>query len=287
VTCEGSVGCAAVRLRVATCRALPKVDPDAVPLAAALSAAGVEAQWLAWDDPEADWDAPVPTVVRSTWNYALDRDAFLAWAARAARGAPLWNPPDILVANTHKRYLLDLAARGVPVVPTVFVERGEPPRVASRGWTRVVVKPAVGAGSLGARAFDAKDPAAEVHAEALAARGELLIQPYLDSVHDYGERSLVWIDGELSHAVRKSPRFAGDGEQVTGPLPIAEDERAVALDALGPIADRILYGRVDIARDAGGAPVLMELELTEPSLFLAFAPGAAERYVRGLVARLR
>ena len=267
---------------------MPKLDPDAAPLAAALSAAGIEARWVAWDDPQADWDAPVPTIVRSTWNYALDRSAFLEWAARAERAAPLWNPLDVLIANTHKRYLLDLAARGVPVVPTVLVERGEAPRVATRGWARVVVKPAVGAGSLGARAFDAQDPAAEAHAESLAARGEVLIQPYLDSVHGYGERSLVWIDGELTHAVRKAPRFSGESEQVTGPLPIADDERALALSALAAAAaaDRILYGRVDIARDVAGGPVVMELELTEPSLFLALAPGAVERYVSGLLERL-
>jgi hypothetical protein len=261
------------------------VDPDHAPLAAALSAAGVDAQWVAWDDPSADWDARVPTIVRSTWNYALDRDAFLAWATRAARAAPLWNPPDLLVANTHKGYLLELEARGVPVVPTALVERGEPPRIATRGWSRVVVKPAVGAGSLGVRAFDASDREAETHAKTLAGRGDVLIQPYLDSVHEHGERSLVWIDGAFTHAVRKAPRFAGDEEQVTGPFPIDDDERALGLAALEPWIDRILYGRVDVARLTGGAPVLMELELTEPSLFLAFAPDAADRFVRGLLRR--
>jgi glutathione synthase/RimK-type ligase-like ATP-grasp enzyme len=273
-------------LRVATCCALPKQDPDEAPLAAALSAAGVDARWVAWDDPAADWDAPVPTIVRSTWNYAVDRDGFLAWAARASRAAPLWNPLEILIANTHKRYLVDLAARGVPVAPTVLVAQGQPPRLSELAWPRIVVKPAVGGGSRGVRAFDAGDPEAEAHAVALAARGDVLLQPFLASVHDHGERSLVWIDGALTHAVRKSPRFAGQTEAVTGPFPIADDERAVAMAALAPFADRILYGRVDIARDDAGGPVLMELELTEPSLFFRACPGAAERYVEGLVRRL-
>src|SRR5262249_50698274 len=246
----------------------------AEPLAAALADAGFDARLVAWDDPGADWDAPVPTIVRSTWNYALDREAFLAWAARVARAAPLWNPPDVLAANTHKRYLVELARRGVPVVPTALVERGASPEVAGRGWPRVVIKPAVGAGSLDARAFDAADPAAEEHAPALAARGEGLIQPYIDSVHDHGQRAGRWVDGEPSHAVRKAPRFAGDAEAVTGPYPIADDERAVALAALAPWVGRILYGRVDLARDADGAPRVMELELAEPSLFFAHAPGS-------------
>jgi hypothetical protein len=106
------------------------------------------------------------------------------------------------------------------------------------------------------------------------------------SVDDYGERSLVWIDGELSHAIRKSPRFTGDAETVTGPFPIAPEEREVALAALAPIADQILYGRVDLARDPSGQPMVMELELVEPSLFFAKHPPAADRFVLALLRRL-
>jgi hypothetical protein len=105
-------------------------------------------------------------------------------------------------------------------------------------------------------------------------------------VNDYGERSLVWIDGALSHAIRKSPRFSGDREAITGPFPIADDERAVAEAALAPYADQILYGRCDLARDEHGQPRVMELELVEPSLFFARQPGAAARYVAGLLRRL-
>ncbi len=280
-----------MRLRLATCTTLPEPDPDQAPLDEALRAAGVDFAWLAWDDPAVDWDAPAPTVLRSTWNYSLDRPGFLAWCERVARAAPLWNPPDVVRANTHKRYLIELAARGVPTVPTELVERGAAPRLAerarARGWSRIVVKPAVGAGSLDARVFDAGEwDDAERHAAAVGARVEVLVQPYLTAVEDHGERSLVWIDGALSHAVRKSPRFAGEDELVTGPHPIDDAERDVALAALAPWADRILYGRVDLARDPGGAPVVMELELAEPSLFFARAPGAAERFVAGLLGRL-
>src|SRR5689334_19174533 len=104
---------------------LPEPDPDREPLDAALAQAGVAARWAAWDDPAEDWDTPEPTILRSTWNYALDRDGFLAWCQRVAKVAPFWNPPDVVAANTHKRYLVELATRGVPVVPTRLVERGE------------------------------------------------------------------------------------------------------------------------------------------------------------------
>jgi hypothetical protein len=271
-----------VKLRVATCMVLPEVDADAAPLAAALARAGIEHELVAWDDPAADWTTPHPTIIRSTWNYALDLGGFLAWLDRV-RG-PVLNPPAIIRGNLHKRYLLALAARGVPIIPTTVVEQGEPILPPS---TRVVIKPEVGAGSLNARIFAAGDREAVAHCARITASGAALIQPYIASVEDYGERSLVWIDGEVSHAIRKSPRLSGDEESVTGPMPIADDERAVALAAFTPLADQILYGRCDLVRGPDHQPMIMELELVEPSLFFAKHAPAADRFVAGLIRRLQ
>ena len=277
-------------LRIATCTTLPEPDADEAPLAEALAAGGFAAALYAWDDPRVDWDAPVPTILRSTWNYALDVPGFLAWIDRVAAAAPLWNPRDIVRGNVHKRYLRELAARCVPVVPTVIAEAPLELSAVARDLSasRLVIKPEVGAGSLGARVFDiASEPAAAAaHLTELTARGLALVQPYVDSVEGYGERSLVWIDGELSHAIRKTARFAGDAERIDGPFAIADDEREVADAALAPFVERILYARVDLARDAAGRPMIMELELVEPSLFFARRPGAAARYVAGLRRRL-
>jgi len=271
-----------IALRVATCTPLPEPDIDEAPLAAALAAGGFLAELVAWDDPAVDWDAPIPTILRSTWNYPLAIDAFLAWIDRASAAAPLINPPDVVRDNLHKRYLLALAARGVPVVPTTLVERGQTCDLAAIAAPRIVIKPEVGTGSIGTGRFAPADPAAQAHLATLTAHGAALVQPYVASVEAYGERSLVWIDGELSHAIRKAPRFSGDDEQVAGPFPITAAERAVALAALAPIADRILYGRVDVAEDDAGQPMVMELELVEPSLYFAQQPGSVERYVAGL-----
>lgn len=275
-----------MRLRVATCLTLPEPDVDEHPLAEALAAAGFDATLVAWDDPGADWDAPIPTIIRSTWNYSLDLAGFLAWIDRAAASAPLFNPPAIVRANVHKRYLLELAARGVPVVPTTLVERGATCELASfapRG--RIVIKPEVGAGSRDTATFLPTDPAALAFLARLTADGAALVQPYLASVEEYGERSLVFIDGELSHVIRKAPRFAGDAESTTGPFEAAEDERAVAAAALAPYPD-LLYARCDLARDATGQPMVMELELVEPSLFFSRKPGSAARYAAALRRRL-
>jgi hypothetical protein len=280
-----------MRVRIATCLELPEPDADEALLLDALARAGLAPELAAWDDPALDWDAPVPTVLRSTWNYLHRRDAFLAWCDRVARAAPLFNPPDVARWNTHKRYLADLAARGIPVVPTVHLARGERASLTDvargAGWRRVVVKPAVSAGSFGTACFgeDTLDAGEAFLARMLAER-DMMVQQYLPAVEGPGERALVWIDGEITHAVRKSPRFTGGREAVTGPWPVADDERAVALEALAPYAARLLYARVDLVRDAHGRPAVMELELVEPSLFFRQCPEALARLVAAIQTRL-
>jgi len=279
------------RLRIATCLAFPEPDLDEAPLLAALSRAGIEPLLLPWDDPAADWDSPVPTLIRSTWNYHLAPEAFLRWVERAARAAPLFNAVDVVRWNAHKSYLADLERRGVPIVPTAFVERGARASLAqvagARGFDEVVVKPAVSAGSYRTRRFDRRALAGqgEEHLRALLAERDVLVQRYLPSVEQYGERCLVWVDGALTHAVRKQPRFADDAE-ATAAVEIAADERALAGRALAAAPPGLLYGRVDMARDERGDLVLMELELIEPSLFFAKGDGALDRLVRALATRL-
>jgi hypothetical protein len=274
-------------LRLATCRRLPEPDPDELPLLGALAARGVVARMAAWDDPDEDWDAPAPTIIRSTWNYIHALPAFLAWSERAR---PLWNPPAVVRWNAHKSYLADLAAAGHPVVPTSFHARGETVDlgavVAERGFGAIVVKPTVSAGSFGTRRFAAGELAqAQAHLDRLLEQRDAMVQAYVSSVEGYGERAVVWIDGETTHAVRKSPRFDGDDEATSGPLAVAPDERALAEAVLARRAGELLYGRVDLARDGDGRPLIMELELIEPSLFLAAHPPALARFSDALARR--
>jgi len=283
-----------VELRIATCRPLPEPDADEDLLLAALAAEGVQARMADWRDPREDWDAPVATVVRSTWDYLHHVDEFLAWIERAARAAPLWNPPDVMRWNAHKFYLRELATEGFPIVPTAFVERGSRALLAEllgeRGWDDAVVKPAVSAASFGTLRVRSRRndelAAGEAHLGALAATRDVLVQRYAPAVESSGERALVWIDGELTHAIRKEPRFADGHERVSGALAIADDERALAERILARFGRALLYGRVDVVRDEAGRPQVMELELLEPSLFLAQHPPALARLAHALRARL-
>ncbi|MCC7382940.1 MAG: hypothetical protein IT384_13970 [Deltaproteobacteria bacterium] len=274
------------RVGLVECLAPPEPDADRALLCDAVSREGVAAEWVAWNDPDVDWSRFRRLVIRATWDYYRHLDAFLRWVD--ARGARLANPADIVRWNAHKSYLNELEAEGVPTVPTEIVRRAGGTSVAEicgrRGWDRVVIKPAVSAGSFQTRRFETHQ---REEAEDFLARAErdMMVQPYVPSVEGSGERSLIWIDGAFTHAMRKTARFSGDPERVEGPLPIAEDELEVAGRALAPREARLLYGRVDLARDRADRPMVMELELIEPSLFLAQHPPALERLAKAIKKR--
>ena len=271
------------------------LDEDYAPLAAALDRLGFTADAPAWDDPAVDWRRYALVLLRSTWNYTEDLDAFLDWATRVSRVTRLLNGVDTVRWSTDKRYLLELDRAGVPIVPSAIAAPGEtwsPPAAAD-----FVVKPSVGAGSRGARRFQADETAAaRAHALRLHAAGyHTLTQPYLHSVEANGETALMFIEGEFSHGVRKGPLLAAGGGEVEGlfasesiePRRPGADELSVANRAVAAIpGEPPLYARVDLIRDDTGRPRVLELELAEPTLFFAHGPGSADRFARAVAARL-
>jgi hypothetical protein len=278
-----------------TCRDLPELDPDDRPLAAALAARGLAVAIVAWDDPSFDWRAVRLALLRNPWDYFHRLEEFLAWAERVERATRLENPLAVVRWNLHKGYLVELAARGAPVVPTVLARRGEgfdvAGHAAAAGWGDVVVKPAVSADSWETHVVPAGErAAAQGHVDRLLAARDVVVQPFLAAVESAGERCLVFLDGSYSHAVRKNPitrggRWAGVPEGtpvVAAPDELAAAERVLAAAALGPL----LYARVDLVRDGGGEPRLLELELAEPTLFLADSPSGLARLADAVVRRV-
>jgi len=247
-----------------------------------------------WDDAAVDWDAFDLVVIRSTWDYTGRRDEFIAWAERL--GERLVNPPEVVRWNTDKRYLAELEAAGLPIVPTRFVAPGEEPGELP---AHCVVKPAISAGSQDtARHEDRAE--AEAHVRRLTEAGRVaMVQPYLDEVDEAGETALLYCEGEFSHAIRKGPLLLGGAatveglfapENITVRQPRAV-EREVADAVVAETARRfggpLLYARVDLI---GSDPVVLELELTEPSLFFIHDEGAPARFaeaIRRRVARAR
>ncbi len=283
-----------MRVAFATCAALPEGSPDDQPAAEGLGAAHV-----VWDDPSVDWDAFDRVILRSPWDYTFRVDEFTAWC-RSVGGKRLRNSAEIVAFNADKRYLSELSC---PTVPTAIVAPGDPlPSLDGE----LVVKPNVSAGARNTGRFGAES-AAEARAlvDRIHASGRVaLVQPYLDSVDRNGETALVFIGGELSHELHKRAVLAPDevAPISEGPLAVAtamldadlvvaraaqDDERALAQEIVAEVSECFgtpLYARVDLVRDDGGRPVLLELELIEPRLYFAQASGSAARFVAAVLA---
>ena len=276
--------------RVAVATSTNAEDPDAPHLFAALARAGVSVDLVAWDAP-ANWDNYDLVVVRSTWDYVARRDEFLDWARRVRR---LANPFPVLEYSSDKHYLGDLAARGHRIVPSTFCDVGDVPR-----WPDgdVVVKPTVGAGSADAARYrEDEREAATAHVARLHDAGrDALLQPYVASVDERGERAVVVIDGNFSHAMTKDAMLNVDAAARTTDFRHRQLRRAEvepdALEAAIALLDEerfadLLYARVDlVATEAGWA--LLELELVEPMLFLTYDEAAADRLAAGIARRAR
>jgi glutathione synthase/RimK-type ligase-like ATP-grasp enzyme len=278
------------RVAVATC-AGENVDVDSPVLLTALHRAGLEADLCVWDDPAVDWARYDLTVLRSTWDYAPRRDEFLAWARGVER---LANPYDVVAYSSDKHYLADLAARGIPVVDTVFCDVGATLTIPAA--PSIVVKPAVGAGSIDAARYR-RDDEGEIaaHVARLHAKGrDVVLQPYVDSVDQLGERALIFIDGAFSHAMTKAAMLNTHELDRTALFRREQMSRADAEPEALAVAERIfadprfthlLYARVDLVKGPVGWAV-MELELVEPSLFLTFDDTAADRLSTAIARRI-
>jgi hypothetical protein len=247
---------------------------------------------VVWDDSSADWLAIRVCVIRETWDYHHRLDEFLSWVDHVAARTILLNPPDAICWNTHKTYLRDLEARGVPVVPTIWLDKGMQADLSStmseNAWDKVVVKPAVSADSYETVLVSANNvQEGQAHLDRLLAVRDMMVQPFLFSVQGYGERSLIFIAGEFTHAARRSePFMEKSASLMSRPVRPTPGELDFASAVLGATPYATLYARVDIAPDPEGCLRLMELELLEPSLFLQFSPHAVERLATAIMKTL-
>ncbi len=301
------------RLALATCAELPELDPDDVPLRKELEARGIATDVVVWDDPTVDWGTYADVVIRSTWDYTDRPVQFADWTTRVSSSSRLHNPANVVRWNIDKTYLRDLERVGVPTVPTIWLdpERNFDARAIHTRFPAFgdfVVKPTVSAGSRDTGRYQADETPqrsqAIRHAKNLLGVGRrVMIQRYLRAVDTEGETALVFVEGEFSHAVRKGPLLRGpyrEGElsgalyreEEMTPRDASDAELDVARQVIAALPQvlgldgPLLYARVDLIPDDSGAPVLLELELTEPSLFFAQAPGSVERYADAIVARV-
>lgn len=291
-----------MRLALVTAIVATGADEDMSLLLDACLRAGIDARVLAWDDATVSWNRFDLVLLRSPWDYTGRLPEFLAWCERVDRATRLVNPLQILRWNTDKHYLADLAALGVAVVPTTFVEPDTDPLPALDAFLaqddtmrEFVVKPAISAGSRDTQRYtSAQRFAAGNHIARLLDQGRsVMLQPYLASVDEAGETALIYFDGKFSHAIRKAALLRPDAaatdalfaaEAITARA-ASDAELAVAEIVMRAMSQRLqlaappLYARIDLIGGTDGEPRLLELELTEPSLFFAHAPGSVDDFV--------
>ena len=255
----------------------------------------IEGLHVAWDDPNFKWQTVPLTVVRSTWDYPARRAEFLTWADRLPR---VLNSASVLRWNTDKHYLNDLADAGFSVIPTRFLECGDvfdPPRAP------FVIKPAVSCSAKDTTRYDPDDvTTARAHVKRLHDEGRtVMVQPYVSAIERDGEVSLIFLGGEYSHSIRRCAVLAGGATpktddrltEVVGRHSVTAEERALAervmrkLGADNPSSD-LLYARIDLVTGPDGQPMILEVELTEPSLFLAYSDGGADRFAQCIASLL-
>ncbi|MEL3944951.1 MULTISPECIES: ATP-grasp domain-containing protein [Streptomyces] len=282
------------RIALVTRRPQPERDRDLPVLARALDEAGAEVRIVGWDDPGVDWAGFDLALIRSTWDYSWRAEEYVAWAERCAKLTRLANPADVVRWNTDKRYLGELAAAGVPTVPTAYRapgDDGELPRTDGE----FVVKPTSGAGARYAARYGADErDAAHVHVARLHEEGfTAMVQPYMRHIDVTGERALVFVGGQFLHAIRKgavlAPGTAFDADKVSHPgvrpwTPTsAELDVAVRALAAIPGDPDLLYARVDLVDGPDGQPHVMELELVEPNLFLGIHADSLPLVAEGIL----
>jgi glutathione synthase/RimK-type ligase-like ATP-grasp enzyme len=302
------------RIALATCSSLPALDDDDAPLVPAFAQRDVVAEPVVWDDPAVDWSVYDLVLIRSTWDYTDRPREFLEWVRRVEQSTRLINPASAVEWNIDKSYQRTLERAGLPIVPTIWLdpERNFDSRsIHTRfpAFGDFVIKPTISAGSRDTGRYSAGETPSRAlaitHAKSLLQAGRhVMLQRYLRQVDTVGETGIVFVDGVFSHAVRKAPLLNGPFRASTTTSVLYKEEVMSARDASPAereLAERVVaalpelvpgvdgplvYARVDLIPDDAGNPVVLELELTEPSFFFALAPGSIDRLVDAVVGRL-
>jgi glutathione synthase/RimK-type ligase-like ATP-grasp enzyme len=284
------------RIALATYAHAPSLAPDDQLLVPALAAAGIDGEPAVWSDDDVIWETFDGVVIRSCWDYHLQHARFREWLERLDAGRlPVWNSVSLVDWNAHKSYLIDLSSHGVPIVPTRVLDNPTVEEiealVGEEGWQRFVLKPAISASGYETHALDDRfEPATREIIRQVAAIGDVLVQPFVDEVPRDGEYSLIFIDGEYSHAAIKraaGAEFRVQTEHGGSVAAIEADPWLIEAGSrvLNALPEVPLYARVDgIMR--GDDFLLMELELIEPNLFVELEAGSAERFAAALRRRL-
>lgn len=274
---------------------MPKQDQETQLLVKHLQSLGIDAKIVAWDDANVSWSKARLCIIRTPWDYFQRLDEFLQWVTYVETTTAIWNPVEVVVWNSHKRYLIDLASKGLPTIPTVLIQQHEGRSVqdilGQQGWREFVIKPCVSIGAIGAGKYHVSDPQAQKHLDSLIKDGDVLIQRFIPEIETEGEISLIFFEGEFSHSVRKRPTKGeyrvqdhhGGSIEIYTPT---KQDLDIAIAAIQAVKPSVPYARVDMVPTTL-MPFIMELELIEPDLFFRFSEVALNRFARQIMTSLQ
>ena len=281
----------------------------------ALQSIGLNAARRAWCDSEVNWSTVKCALFRTTWDYFDRWGEFSAWLKTNRELTTFLNASAILQWNLDKHYLKDLESHNISIVPTEVVSRQSGVSlldvVKMKNWSDVVIKPAIAGAAVDTFHVDmngsveqiSPDPSCNEDSESLwqklLMKQDMLVQPFLSDVKESGEISLIWIDGEVTHAVRKQAktgdfRVQDDHGGTVHPFVPSPSQIALAQAIMESCCefclqqgwDAPLYARVDLMRGPDGQLLLSELEMVEPELWFRHCPNAAQVMAHAVKRRL-
>ncbi len=262
----------------------------------ALERLGLSVNRTYWDDPNYDWGQTRAVVFRTIWDYFERFDEFWPWLQRIQNQTQLINPMELIEWNIDKAYLFDLAQRGIPVVPSVLVKKGETRSLsamaAQNNWTDLVVKPTIAGGGYltykyGADELDQR----QTQFDALVQDRDMLVQGYIPSITTRGEASLMVFGGVFTHSILKRAktgdfRVQDDFGGSVHPYEHTHDDVALAQKVMAQCSGVPAYGRVDIVWNEHNQPMVSELEIIEPELWVRNAPWSADYFAKAIANKL-
>jgi glutathione synthase/RimK-type ligase-like ATP-grasp enzyme len=258
----------------------------------ALEALGLTVKRTYWNNPEYDWSQTKVAVIRTVWDYFEQFEAFNTWMVKTASVTNLINPLALQQWNSHKFYLNELQEKGIRIVPTEFVAKGTNVSLqeisVKRGWDKKVMKPAISAAAFHTyKVPEANSLEMENTFQALLQEKDMLVQPFIETITDKGEASLMVFNGTYTHAILKKAkegdfRVQDDFGGSVHPYNPSKEEIEFALAANASCAVTPIYGRVDIVWDAAGNPMLSEMEFLDPEIWIRKAPETAHELAGGI-----
>lgn len=259
----------------------------------ALEAKGLKVDRTYWDNPEYNWNKTKAVVFRTIWDYFERYEEFSIWMKKTSKKTLFINNYSLIKWNIDKHYLKDLEQKGIPIVPTYFVDKNNYKSLQEisrkQQWKDLVIKPAISGSAFHTyKIMHNEQLENEALFKNLVAQRAMLVQPFQETITTLGEASLMVFNGTYTHAILKKAkkgdyRVQDDFGGTVSPYTPTKNEITFAQHTFASCKSLPVYGRVDIIWDTKGNFYLSELEIIEPELWIRNNPTSASFFAEGII----